>query len=123
MLSREIPREQWVAFCQRFSRQHSGWLATIAVQSDDDEAKTIARDMALRAVSVSLEAGSNDRIYIQVGKQPGKSVVHSVEDPTAIRFVETEEGGHQGLRIESATAGTTALHFRIAAPPHEVDGI
>ena len=31
MKHKDIPREHWRVFCEQFSRQHRGWLTTLAV--------------------------------------------------------------------------------------------
>ena len=31
MSTREVPREEWVSFCDSFSRQHEGWRVTVEV--------------------------------------------------------------------------------------------
>ncbi len=125
----EIPREQWESFCGQFSGQHHRWIVTITELSPElagqgdvleaPDAQVIARDVSLQ--EIRLQAGSGP-LVLRIEAGEGKlRITHQVASPERLELVQTDEGAHRGLRIDS-TAGTTVLRFRSAVPPESVDG-
>jgi len=50
MPRREIPRDDWVAFFDNFSRQHYGWLSTVEVREAEIGAQIEWLEKALMAL-------------------------------------------------------------------------
>lgn len=122
MPTREIPRDEWVAFFDSFSRQHDGWLSTVEVLSSEIGAQVESRDQALIGITADVKDKGEDVISILVG---GKSdhIAHIIHAPSHVRLKETEEGAHEALHIESKHGPTTLLRFRSPVLPESVDGV
>lgn len=126
-----IPLTQWKRFCEQFGGQHRGWLVTISVlspelasQVDDvleaPGAEIVARDVSLQELRLGEERGL---LILRIEAGEGKlRITHQVASPERLELVQTDEGAHRGLRIDSA-AGTTVLRFRSAVAPESVDGL
>jgi hypothetical protein len=103
MSVREVPRQEWAAALERFSLEHRSWLTRVGEPGSE-------RPLA----SVDAEAGS---IVIRFA---GDALVR-VDAPSAVRILETEDGAHRGMDVESP-GGITRLRFRAAARPETLDG-
>ena len=121
MADREIPRDEWAAFFDSFSRQHEGWLSTVEVLGTDIGAQVEARDQPLFGIVADLK--KQEAITILLGHKRGDHLAHTVDAPLHVRLKETEEGAHEALYIESKQGVTTLLRFRSPALTGSVDGV
>jgi hypothetical protein len=122
MPTREIPREDWKAFCDRFSREHEGWLATVEVLHERIGAQVEAEDLPFEGISAASKGSGGEAIEIFLRVEPDRTLTHSVADPTRLWVEITEAGAERALEVEAA-AGKTILRFRSAVPADMVDGI
>jgi len=123
MQTREIPRDEWVAFFDSFSRQHEGWLVRLEVFGSDIGAQIEAEELPLQGISAELKGDGEDTISIIIGEAPEQHVTHSIAAPAHVRLEETEQGAHEALQIETTDGNTTLLRFRSAVLPEMVDGM
>jgi hypothetical protein len=119
MPTREIPRGEWGAFLDAFSRQHRGWLVSIDVLGIDIGAQPEARDVPLEGTTFDHES---DLIVITAGRDAAR-VTHSVRDPLNVRLRQAEDGADEALQIESTAGERTIVRFRATARPEMVDGL
>lgn len=122
MVTREIPRDEWVEFFDGFSRQHEGWLITVEVLGSELGAQVEARELRLEGISADLK-GDENAISIMVGETPDDHVTHTITQPTHVRLEQTREGANEAIQIESGDGVTTLLRFRSAMLPEMVDGV
>ena len=122
MPTREIPREEWTAFLDSFSRQHAGWLSTVEVLGSAIGAQIEVREQPLSGISADLKGGKRDSISILVGDRSDNHVTHIIHAPSHVRLKETEEGAHEALQIESERGVTTLLRFRSTVRSELLDG-
>ena len=120
MITREIPREEWAAFFDSFSRRHEGWRVTLEVLGPDIGAQKEARELPLGGITAELNG--KDRIDVMVGERADDHITHSISQPTHVRLEETDGGVHQALEIESSGAPTVLLRFLPAIASELVDG-
>jgi hypothetical protein len=121
--TREIPRDEWVAFFDSFSRQHEGWLVTIEVLGRDIGAQIEAREQPLTGITADLNDRGEDTISIFVGGKSAAHVAHIVHAPSHVGLKETAEGAHEALHIEAKDGATTLVRFRSTVLPELVDGV
>jgi len=122
MLTREIPRDEWMSFLESFSQQHRGWLVTVEVISQDIGGQEEARNLPLEGIT-SSESNENQTISISVGNVPSNHLTHTVSDPTRLLLKQTQQGADKALEIESTEGVKTLLRFRSAMPAEMVDGL
>jgi hypothetical protein len=118
---REIPREEWTAFFDSFSRQHAGWLSTVEVFRPSVGAQVEVREQPLGGISAELKGDKRDSISILVGNTSGARVTHMIDAPLHVRLKKNREGAHEALQIESES-GVTTLLFRTTVPLEVLDG-
>lgn len=120
MPTREIPREDWDAFLDSFSRKHAGWLSTIEVLGSGSGAQVEAREQPLSGIAAELKGGSRDLISILVGDDDHGRTCH----PRTRSYAPEGDGrgAHEALQIESESGVTTLLHFRATVPLQLLDG-
>ena len=123
MKTREIPRDEWSAFFDGFSRRHEGWIASLEVFGPDTGAQTEERALPLKGVTAELGEGDGDSIQIMFGAGPDDHVTHSITRPVEVSLEQTEEGADEALAIKSADGVTALLNFRSAVLPELVDGV
>jgi hypothetical protein len=118
---REIPREQWTAFLDSFSREHERWLSTVETLDAELGAHVASREKVLRGVSVDL-SGEDEVIAIFLGAGAQDHAAHLVHAPSHVWLRETEEGAHEALHIESRDGMGTLLRFRSPVLAETLDG-
>jgi hypothetical protein len=119
MIVRDIPRPQWPAFFDQFSRTHRAWLATI-----DDRESQIAADRAhpLRSVTPFVY---NDRVvHIDIRFQDDGQTNEPVRitAPGTVRLDETTAGIAEALEITDSNGVATRIRFRAAQRAEMLDG-
>ena len=110
---RDIPRAQWPAFLDQFSRTHRAWLATI-----DADATTADRQNALahplRSVTPFVYNGRVVHIDIRFQDDAPAHEPLRITSPATVRVDETTEGIAQALEIIDGEGVSTRLRFRSA---------
>ena len=124
MAWREIPRTEWEAFLDGFSRQHRGWL--VALERSGPHAERDRTLRRLRHVSVEDEHTPRGARRLSVtldddAVADGRLVVR-VDSPQRILLEESNGGQHHRLAIEGPDS-FIRLRFRIAASPETVNGV
>jgi Family of unknown function (DUF5335) len=119
----DIPRTEWGAFLDTFSRQHERWLITVEVLTPELGAHREVRDKPLAGISEDRKRGDTASIAISAGELPQDHVTHVIHRPSRVAMEQTEDGAHKGLRIESEDGETTLVRFRSPALPETLDGM
>ena len=122
-MTRNIPREEWPAFLDSFSRQHERWLVNVEIVTDGLGAHREVREKGLIGVSADLKRNGADAISIMAGDRSDDHVNHIINRPTRVALEQTEDGADKGLRIEAEDGQTTLVLFRSPARPEAVDGV
>ena len=115
----EIPPEEWHSFFNGFSRQHAGWLITLAV-TQSNKKSTEVRGRRLQDISSDH---LDHEIYLTVARNDGWQVASRIRDPARVVFHRDLKGAHEGLDIKSADGTLTSIRFRVTARPETLDGV
>ncbi|MBI2361520.1 MAG: DUF5335 family protein [Deltaproteobacteria bacterium] len=102
MPTREIPRDEWVAFFDSFSRQHEGWLSTVEVRGAEMDAQVESREQPLIGVTADLKE-DDDVISILVGRSRDDHVAHMIHAPALPLDGAAGAGGRR--RVEQVNRG------------------
>jgi hypothetical protein len=123
MIEREIAVSDWATFGARFTDQHRGWLVSATRRTASGVEHFLWKDEALESVSIDPKTGAI--VFSARTVEHGTGATITVSSGTPRRLVElaTDEGGHAGLRIDTADGGSTELHFRVSALPETVNGM
>ena len=78
MPTREIPRAEWNAFFETFSKQHEGWLATVEVLGEEIGAQEEAHELPLVGITADLKGSDADAVSIIVGKRAEDHITHTI---------------------------------------------
>lgn len=120
---RPIARELWGSFCEGFSEQHQGRMATVA---EVDTAMLERRPLTAYAASLliaddepfqrlALDAAERPGCVVRVGAR--KEVEHSLPEVVGVYLHCNEEGAHRGVRIDAASNTSLIVNFRHPAIP------
>jgi hypothetical protein len=120
MATQEIPRSEWRSFCETFTRQHEGWVATVEVLTGELGDQIEANDMPFQAINADLKGSDPDAIEITLGS-PNKEVTRTAQRVTKLSFEQSESGEHEGLEIQTVDGETTVMRFRVAQYPEALD--
>ena len=115
MDTRTIPEELWVEFANRFSRDYTGWLATVEVLDGRIGAQRVADGLPLQGISFDTKGTRPCSLEVSVGETPHGHVGHVVDMPLYVREAD-EPDGSVDLQIEAADGPRTLIHLR--APTH-----
>jgi hypothetical protein len=109
MLTREIPRNEWVSFFNNFSRNYHCWSVNIEVMGADIGTRVEVKRFPLEGIAVDLKSNGKDIISIIVGDEPDYHMSHTITAPTHV-WVEQADSG-EVLQIETINGPTTLLRF------------
>jgi hypothetical protein len=123
MQTRQIPKSEWPAFLDRFSRQHEGWLVKLEIFNPDLGAQVQETGLALEGLTGECDEAGGNTIMIMAGNEPDNHVTHSISNPTEVSLEQTDEGADAALSIKSADGTTALLSFRAAVLPETVDAL
>ena len=111
---RDIPRAQWPAFLDQFSRAHRAWLATIDAGASPTNPQNGDEAHPLRSITPFVY---NDRVvHIDIRFQDDLQTNEPlrINAPGTVRVDETREGIAQALEIIDRHGISTRLGFRVA---------
>lgn len=123
MQTRQIPKSEWPAFLDRFSRQHEGWLVKLEIFNSNLGAQVQETGLALEGVTGEWDETEGNTIMIMAGNEPDDHVTHSISNPTDVSLEQTDEGADVALSIKSIDGTTALLSFRVAVLPETVDAL
>ncbi len=109
MAMQEIPRQDWIRFCNDYSRDHEGWMATVEVKGGDVGDHVEARDMPLRGVTFEEKGTDKGSIQIYLDQGSNKNETHTISQPTHV-FVNHDARGEQ-LEVHAADGTKTLLQL------------
>lgn len=120
MQTKQIPKSEWAAFLNRFSRQHEGWLVKLEIFNPEFGAQVEEIGLVLEGLTGEAEGNT---IMIMAGNTPEDHVTHSISNPTEVSVEQTDQGADAALSIKSADGTTALLSFRAAVLPETVDAM
>jgi len=106
----EIPRQEWIRFCNDYSRQHEGWIATIEVRGTDVGDRVEARGLPLRGVTYEEKGTDQGSIEIYLDQGVDRNEAHVVNHPTRV-FVNRDAGMDQDLEVDADDGTKTFVRF------------
>ena len=119
---RDIPRAQWPAFLDQFSRTHRAWLATIdSGASAADRQTAVAHP--LRSVTPFVYNDLVVHIDIRFQDDDRSRDPLRITAPGTVRVDETTQGIAQVLEIIDSQGVATRLRFRAAPTADMLDGV
>jgi hypothetical protein len=122
MNSRDIPRAQWPAFLDHFSRMHRAWLATIDSGASAADPRT-AVAYPLRSVTPFVYNDLVVHIDIRFQDDDRSRDPLRITAPGTVRVDETTQGIAQILEIIDSQGVATRLRFRAAPTADMLDGV
>ncbi|MGD8594416.1 MAG: DUF5335 family protein [Gammaproteobacteria bacterium] len=127
MNTRKISADKWKQFCDAFSREHHGWLVSVAVTGakpnggkEPMPTKMLAQNLPLQEIREAQSQGDAE-IMITVGE--GIDETSFLVENVADLYENTEADKDIGMRIDSANNTSTVVQFRAAAEPENLDGL
>lgn len=122
MRKREIPRQEWLDFFDRFSEQHQDSLATLYVIDGDHQRLILAQDLPLHAATASLEHSDHDTISISFANTRTMMLAHNQSNVEHVSLLQNPEGAPAGLLLEGYQQERTLLLFHSPKLPQMGDG-
>jgi hypothetical protein len=122
MKTKQIPRNEWIAFFDSFSRQHEAWRVTLEVFGPEIGDQIEERDLPLEGITAELTE-SGDHIEIMMGAKPDDHITHTITAPAEVALEQTDEGADVALAIKAADGTTTLLRFHSARLSELVDAV
>ncbi|MCC6423675.1 MAG: DUF5335 family protein [Phycisphaerales bacterium] len=110
MQSHEVPQDQWVDFCNRFSDEHLGWPVTIEVLSQEAGPERILADQPLRGISLDPAGSRPCSIDVGAGNSLSSNFTHTVDHPRHIRLADQDRNSGT-LEIQPKDGPATLVHF------------
>jgi hypothetical protein len=123
MQTKQIPKGEWPAFLDGFSRQHQGWLVKLEIFGPQLGAQIEETGLALQGLTDEWNEADGNTIMIMAGNEPDDHVTHAISHPTEVSLEQTDEGADAALSIKSADGTTALLSFRAAVLPETVDAL
>jgi hypothetical protein len=129
MHSYEVPRSDWPAFFDQFSRLHHGQPVDVQTVGSDLGAYENVQDLPLLGITAGpgRETGELARLYVSAGDEHGVEIGHAILRPGRVRVSEWNDGVSAAVEIECEDGRTT--HVRVGParqmlpPGFVIDGI
>ncbi len=119
MATHDIPREEWHAYLEEFSRTHGGALVTIETVSAGDDPRIEAEALPLVGISYETKGDEIGTILLLLGAEPDDHVTHAIEAPKHVYhksgagMISDEVNAGEILEITAAShPAITQLQFR-----------
>jgi hypothetical protein len=124
MATREIPREEWPAFFETFSRLHENWRVTIEALAADMGDQVEAEGLPLAEITAEKEPDGREVLSIILGA-PGEpaSVTKIIDNPRRVFLLQTDEELDSALEIEADDDMRLLLKLQEAMAPERLDGV
>ena len=123
MKTKEIPKKEWPAFFDSFSRQHQGWLVDLEIFGPEIGAQVEEHLLALEGITDEWDETGDNTVIIMTGVKPDDHITHSVARAAEVSVEQTDAGADAALAIRGADGTTALLRFRSAVLPEMVDAI
>ena len=123
MQTRQIPKGEWPAFLNTFSRKHEGWLVRLEIFGPEIGAQIEEKGLILEGLADEWDEVTGNTIMIMAGNKPDDHLTHSINHPTEVSLEQTDEGADAALAIKAEDGTTTLLSFRAAVLPETVDNV
>ncbi|MGH9875267.1 MAG: DUF5335 family protein [Pyrinomonadaceae bacterium] len=123
MKTKQIPKSEWPAFFDSFSRQHEGWLVNLQILGSEIGAQVEERELALEGITDEWDETNGNTIMIMIGARPDDHITHSIARPSEVTLEQTDDGADAALAIKGEDETTALLSFRVATRPEMVDAI
>jgi len=108
MTSRSIPKDQWRAELDAFSREHEGWRVDVRVSSLTGDLRTEAHDLPL--VGVACDGPTNNRIVVFAGGRTDDHLAHEVTNAVSVDI--DRDGASDRVSIRGADGSETDVEFK-----------
>jgi hypothetical protein len=125
--TRKISVDEWRGFCDTFSREHHGWLVSVAVSApglgntgEPMPAKILAQNLPLQEVR-EAQTDADAEIMITVGE--GADETSFLVEKVAAVYENSDAEKDIGMRIDSTNNTSTVVQFRAPAEPETLDGL
>lgn len=115
MWTRDIPREEWNAFLDSFTRQHWCEPVTLERSATADRARVEARAAPL--IRVAHEPGAQ-RLAVTVRESPSDEVTHTVPEPEGVAIEEPAEADEDPQFALHLMGGGQRLVVRFRSTVH-----
>jgi hypothetical protein len=112
MQTREIPKSEWPAFLDSFSRQHEGSPIKLEIFGPELGAQVEENGLVLEGLTDEWDEVSCNKIMIMAGEKPDDHITHSIRCPTEVSLEQTDEGADAALSIKAADGTMALLSFR-----------
>ena len=112
MKTREIAKNEWREFFDRFSRQHQGSLVTLEILGAEIGAQIEERELSFEGIVDESDDIHGSRIMIMTGAKPDGHITHSISEPMQVSLEQTDDGADVALAIKSADGTTALLRFK-----------
>jgi hypothetical protein len=115
----EVPRQEWGAFSQQFSRDHREWLVDVARSGEGSKSSREAHGLPFEALTFHLD--HTQEVFSIIARKNGIPQGHayqSVRRPCRVIIERTES--EVILHIDSAGGALTIIRFhRVATPDYD----
>jgi len=107
-----VPYDEWVRFCDEFSRAYVGRRATLSLREEHGSVVTIAKSLSFSGISADLKDSEN-AVTITLSDDVGQHMTHIVSEVREL-FYQNDAGRMPTLIINSAHDGTVFLRIDVA---------
>lgn len=116
MPNREILREDWSGFFDRFSREHAGMMADMDLETRKGARRALAKDKVF--IALELQGGRGEpAVAIIFQEAPGQQTVHIIKSIASVRHQQEGVEREEGVRVETADGLGTVVRIPAVSKP------
>jgi hypothetical protein len=106
-----VPRPQWGAFFDDFSRDKLNQPVTVEVETPQEGRHELAHDSPLLGITASSEHSSHCTIELVMGPGASGHQSHTIDQPERVTVIPAADGQNYSIEIE-APSEVVAIHWR-----------
>ena len=115
MKPRDIQRDEWPTFFDKFTREHTGCTVTLEIIGTEIGAQIQDRELVFEGIVIEGKEESSYQIMIMAGERPDGHITHRIARPVHVSFDADEQTHCVWIMIKAADAITTLLRLRAPA--------
>jgi len=133
MYAYDVPRHEWIGFCERFAQHHRGEPVTVRIADESIETsrpgesgpgrRALAQGVGLRDLRVDSSDVRRWQIRILAGEHPDNRFEYLIESPAGLRLEQPPGNGPGRLRIDTLRGHSVLVQLSGPVNPDMLEGL
>ncbi|HZO87583.1 MAG TPA: DUF5335 family protein [Chthonomonadaceae bacterium] len=111
METREVSKQDWVDFCDNFSKQHQGLAARVEVRGGEVGARPETGVLPFVGISADEKGSEPNSIIVMLGTETQDHIEHLIDHPRRLVLKSDGDRAHEALEIDAEDGTKTIVQM------------